>query len=52
MTYHADWDKWALGGIHIPNGAKVTFTANSGTSGRQASSGGYIWPSGTPTSGC
>lgn len=52
MSYNAAWGKWVLGNTYIPSGAKVTFTANGGNSGTQANSGGYVWPSATPTSGC
>ncbi|MEK6976388.1 MAG: hypothetical protein AABY18_08610 [Candidatus Thermoplasmatota archaeon] len=52
MSYNAAWGKWTLGNTHIPTGAKVTFTANGGSSGTQVHSGGYIWPNATPTSGC
>ncbi len=50
MTYRADWGKWTLGGTFIPPGARVTMYAY-GEEG-STSSGGYIWPQGTPTSGC
>jgi len=50
MTYHADWGKWATGSVNIPVGAKVTMVATGSTG--SASSGGYVWPNATPTSGC
>lgn len=49
MQFRADWGKWVLS-THIPNGAKVTFTAIGDSGGEQ--SGGYLWPQATPTSGC
>jgi hypothetical protein len=50
MTYRAEWNKWTLGNRYIPSGTHVTMVAfgEKGTS----ESGGYIWPQGTPTSGC
>jgi hypothetical protein len=50
MSYRADWGKWTLGGVHIPSGSKVTLWAHG--DGGSEKSGGYIWPSATPTSGC
>lgn len=52
-SYHAltkqSWGGWAAS-FNIPAGSKVTFRATSsyGTD----SSGGYVWPNATPTSGC
>jgi hypothetical protein len=50
MSYHPEWNKWALGGTRIPPGTRVTFET-SGDFGFAASQG-YIWPQLTPTSGC
>lgn len=41
---------WAAS-FHVPSGSKVDFRAIS-TSGNMDFSGGYIWPSATPTSRC
>jgi hypothetical protein len=44
------WGGWAKS-FHVANGAKVDFRATS-TGGAQAVSGGYTWPSATPTGAC
>jgi hypothetical protein len=50
MSYRADWGKWVLGDTFIPTGSKVTLFAIG--EGGDETSGGYVWPEGTPTSGC
>ena len=42
------WGAWAAS-FHVPDGSVVEFRATS-TSGATDTSGGYRWPSGTPTS--
>jgi hypothetical protein len=44
------WGGWAKS-FHVPDGSKVDFRARS-TTGATDTSGGYIWPAATPTSGC
>ncbi|HUR61623.1 MAG TPA: hypothetical protein VM286_04590 [Candidatus Thermoplasmatota archaeon] len=44
------WGGWAAS-FHVPDGSKVDFRARS-TTGTQDVSGGYVWPSATPTSAC
>lgn len=51
MTFHPEWgNKWTAS-KNAPTGSKVDFRARA-TDGSMAISGGYTWPSASPTTPC